>query len=53
MMKRKLQLMAPQALAMVRNTARAPQTSTMLTVAGALIAGGYLLTHALKARSSA
>ena len=48
MMKRKLQLMAPQALDIARNSARAPQTSTVLTVAGALLAGGYLIRHAMK-----
>lgn len=48
MTKRRLQLSAPHAGEMAMNTMRAMPTSTMLMAAGALLAGTYLVTHAMR-----
>jgi len=51
MMRRKLQLMLPHTAEIALNTARAPQPGALVTLAGALAAGGWLLRRALKARA--
>jgi hypothetical protein len=48
MNKRKLELMMPHAGEIAMNAARAMPASTMLMSAGALLAGSYLLRHALR-----
>ena len=48
MTKRRLQLAVPRTGEIVGNTVRAMPASTMLVGAGALLAGSYLLRHALK-----
>jgi hypothetical protein len=50
MMRRKLQLMLPRTAEIARNTAGAPKASAVVTFAGAVMAGGWLLRRALKTR---
>ena len=52
MLKRKLLLMAPQTASIVRNAVRAPSTGAVVGLAGALIAGAYLLTRGGANRAS-
>ncbi|MGE5524810.1 MAG: hemerythrin domain-containing protein [Rhodospirillaceae bacterium] len=48
MTKRRLELSAPRAGEMAMNTVRGMPASTMIMAAGALLAGTYLVTHAVR-----
>ena len=52
MTKRRLELAAPRAGEMARDAARATSASTMLMMAGAVVAGTYLVSRAFSSRST-